>query len=404
MTTSLLFHVFGLRDQELLRTDFKYSAVTVKVKTKEDKLQCSHCQSWRVIKSGTKERLFRGIPIGSRPVYIIFKVQRLECKQCGRIRQEKIKFAKPKALYLNSFRRYILELSKIGTIADVADHLGIGWDVVKDIQKEYLLKNYAKPNLENVEYIAIDEFAIEKGHKYMTVVYDLESGVILYAAKGKDAESLDGFWRRLKKKDVHIKAAAIDMSPAYISAVTNNLPETQIVFDRFHIKRQLNDQITKLRKDLYRQETDLGKRDLLKGTRWLLLKNKENLDNKKQEQERLREALDVNRPLAIAYYMKEELDLIWEQDNREQAEKVLGSWVAKAFACGVPRLKKFANSLLAHRSGIFAWYDHPISTGPLEGINNKIKTMKRQAYGFRDDEFFILKLYSLHEKTYALTG
>jgi transposase len=89
-----------------------------------------------------------------------------------------------------------LELSKTGTIAVVADHWGIGWDVVKEILKEYLLKNYAKPNLENVEYIAIDEFAIEKGHKYMIVVYDLEDGVILYAAKGKDAESLEGFWRR----------------------------------------------------------------------------------------------------------------------------------------------------------------------------------------------------------------
>ena len=97
-----------------------------------------------------------------------------------------------------------------------------------------------------------------------------------------------------------MKAAAIEMLPAYISAVTNNLPEAQIVFDRFHIKRQLNDQITKLRSDLYRQVSDLGKRDLLKDTRWLLLKNKENLDNKKQEQERLREALDINRPLAIA--------------------------------------------------------------------------------------------------------
>ena len=203
MTTSLLFHVYGLRDQKLLSTDYKHSSVTVKVKTKTDKLQCSHCQSWRVIKSGTKERLFRGLPIGSKPVYILFKAQRLKCKQCGRIRQERIKFAKPKSPYLISFRRYVLELSRLGTIADIATHLGIGWDLVKEIQKGYLLKNYGQPNLKNVEYIAIDEFAVEKGHKYMTVVYELKSGIILYAAKGKDAESLEGFWRRVKKKGLH---------------------------------------------------------------------------------------------------------------------------------------------------------------------------------------------------------
>ncbi|GAI96196.1 unnamed protein product [marine sediment metagenome] len=90
--------------------------------------------------------------------------------------------------------------------------------------------------------------------------------------------------------------------------------------------------------------------------------------------------------------------------SKENAKKFLGKWVAKAFASKIPRLKKFANTLLAHRTGIFSWYDYPISTGPLEGLNNKIKVMKRQAYGFRDTEFFKLKIYSLHEKTYALVG
>lgn len=404
MTTSLLFHIYGLRDQQLLSTDYKGSVMTVKVKTKKEKLQCAYCSSWRVIKSGTKERVFQGIPMGSRPVYIRFNLQRLECKDCKRIRQEKIKFAKAKSPYLNSFRRYILELSQLGTIADVANHLGIGWDMVKEIQKEHLRKKYSKPNLANVKNIAIDEFALEKGHKYMTVVYNLDNGVILYAAKGKDAASLEAFWRRIHKNHIPIQAVAIDMSPAYISAVFNNLPAATIVFDHFHIVKQLNEELSQLRRELFREETNINSRKLLKGTRWLLLKNRENLDSEKQEQKRLEEALMVNRPLAIAYYLKEELALLWQQESPEQAQKVLGSWVAKAFASGIRRLRKFANMLLAHRSGILAWYDYPISTGPLEGINNKIKTMKRQAYGFRDNEFFVLKLYSLHKKTYALTG
>lgn len=404
MRTSLLFHAFGLRDQKLIKTDYKYSVITVKVKTKKEKLQCSHCKSWRVIRAGKTDRLFQGVPIGKMKVYILFEAQRLACKECGKTRQEHIKFSKPKAFYTNYFKRYALELSRLGTIKDVADHLGVGWDLIKEIQKDYLQKHYSRPPIKGARYIAIDEFAVEKGHKYMTVVYNLETGTILYAGKGKDAQSLNGFWRRIRRNKVKIQAVAIDMSPAYISAVKNNIPKAQIIFDRFHIKKQLNEEISQLRRDLYRQEADINKKELLKGTRWLLLKNEENLKSEKQEQMRLQQALDINRPLAIAYYLKEELDLIWEQDTRKQAEKALGSWVAKALASKVPRLKKFANTLLAHRSGIFAWYNYPISTGPLEGINNKIKTMKRQAYGFRDNEFFILKLYSLHEKTYALTG
>ena len=393
-----------MSSENVLKCEYKYGKVTVKIKINDIKLQCSHCKSFNVIKAGTKERLFRTIPIGSKQVYILAIIQRLRCKDCGLTRQESISYADQMRTYTNSFKRLVLELSRIGTILDVANHLGVSWDIVKDIQKNYLLAHYSKPDIKNVKYIAIDEFSVKKGHKYMTVVVDLETGIIIYAEEGKDAESLEKFWRRIKRNKVKIKAVAIDMSPAYISAVVNNILDAQIIFDHFHIVKLLNDEITNLRRDLFNQEVDLNKKKLLKGTRWLLLKNSENLDDEKDEKKRLHEALIINQPLAITYYLKEELRLLWEQKNKKEAMRFLGSWVAKAFAAQIPRLKKFANTLLAHRTGIFAWYDYPISTGPLEGLNNKIKTMKRQAYGFRDMEFFKLKIYSLHEKKYALVG
>jgi len=404
MNTSLLYHVFGLHEQMVITTDYKYGKVYVKVKTKEDKLQCSSCKSWNIIKSGKKERLFKTIPIGRKEVYIIAVIQRIECKDCHLIRQEHISFAEDKKSYTRSLKRYILELSKIGTIQDVANHLNIGWDLVKEIQKEYLQKHYSKPILEGIKHIAIDEFAVKKGHKYMTVVVDLDTGIIIHVGQGKGGEALEPFWKRVKHDKVKIEAVAIDMSPAYISAVISNIPEAQIVFDHFHVVKLLNDELTKLRRELYNQETELNKKQLLKGTRWLLLKNNDNLNDEYEEQRRLKEALSINEPLAIAYYLKEDLKLLWMQGSKHEAEKFLGKWVAKAFASKIPRIKKFANTLLAHRTGIFAWYDYPISTGPLEGINNKIKTMKRQAYGYRDMEFFKLKIYSLHEKNYALVG
>jgi len=136
----------------------------------------------------------------------------------------------------------------------------------------------------------------------------------------------------------------------------------------------------------------------------LLLKRPENLDASRNEPERLKEALRLNEPLAIAYYLKEELNEVWEQDDEQAAQSLLMDWIHYAESTGIRMLHKFARTLRLHAIGILAYYDYPISTGPLEGTNNKIKTMKRQAYGFRDPEFFKLKILGIHETRYALVG
>lgn len=140
------------------------------------------------------------------------------------------------------------------------------------------------------------------------------------------------------------------------------------------------------------------------GTRWLLLKNPENLDCSRQEHQRLAAALQLNEPLALAYYLKEDLRQIWLQKGKAIAAAILQDWVDRATAPGISMLIKFAKPLALYRRGILDYYDYPISTGPLEGTNNKIKTMKRQAYGFRDQESFKLKIMALHETKYALVG
>ena len=190
------------------------------------------------------------------------------------------------------------------------------------------------------------------------------------------------------------------MWPAYIKSVLDNAPETDIIFDRFHIVKMLNKAIDELRRDIYRDETDLNKRTLMKGTRWLILLNPDKLTDKTKS--KLDAALAVNKPLAVAYYLKEELRLLWSQKNISEALSFLEQWVKKAVESGIKKLIAFANTLISHRTGIINWYKHRISTGPLEGFNNKIKVLKRKAYGYRDFEFFILKIYALHSTRYAL--
>jgi len=290
------------------------------------------------------------------------------------------------------------------TIQDVAHHLGVSWDVIKDMQKRDLIARYSHIYLKNLRCIAIDEIAVRKGHNYLTVVLDMESGAVVFVGDGKGAEALIPFWKKLRRSRAKIKAVAIDMSPAYISAISSHLPGATIVFDHFHVVKLFNDKLSDLRRDLYREAKDDLHKAVLKGTRWLLLKNPENLDAEKREQERLEEALKLNQPLSCAYYLKEYLRQIWLQPNKEEAEKVLRDWIKTALASGVKMLMKFANTLAAFKSGILAYYDYRISSGPLEGTNNKIKTMKRMAYGFRDMEFFKLKIMAIHETKYALVG
>jgi transposase len=290
------------------------------------------------------------------------------------------------------------------TIRDVAVHLGVGWDVIKDIQKRDLARRFAKPKLKHLRRIAIDEIAVAKGHRYLTVVMDLESGAVVFVGDGKGADALKPFWKRLRPSKAQIEAVAMDMSAAYRGAVTAHLPKAKIVFDHFHVIKLFNDKLSDLRRALHREATDVMHKEVLKGTRWLLLKNPENLDPEKDEKRRLEEALALNKPLATAYYMKDDLRRFWEQPGKRFATTFLDGWTRRAESSGIKMLQQMARTLAAHRTGLLAYDDAMITSGPLEGTNNKIKTMKRQAYGFRDKEFFKLKILAIQETKYALVG
>ncbi len=194
------------------------------------------------------------------------------------------------------------------------------------------------------------------------------------------------------------------MSNAYALAVHENLPDAVLVNDRFHVVKKYNEMLTELRRVLHREATTKLEKKILKGTRWLLLMRMDNLEDRRREPQRLLRALKLNESLATAYYLKDDLNQFWEQPNKLAAIWFLDSWIADAQNSGIALLMKFAKSLASHRNGLLAWYDYPISTGPLEGTNNKIKTLTRQAYGYRDFEFFRLKLFALHNSRYALLG
>ena len=404
MSTSLLYHGFGIRGYRYVRTEYIEGGIVFTIAQNQKSCRCPACGGKNVVLKGGVTRRFRGLPIGGKKTTFVFRVPRIRCRDCNAVRQTPLGFADPRRSYTRSFAQYVLHLARMMTIQDVALHLGVSWDVVKEIVKNDLQRRFSNPKLKGLRQIAIDEICIGKGHRYRTVVLDLETGVVVHVGYGKGGDALLDFWNRLRRCGAKIEAVATDMSPAYIDAVTTHLPEAVLVFDHFHVVKLFNEKLSNLRRELYRTTKDGLEKDVLKGIRWLLLKRPENLDASRNEHERLEKALRLNAPLATAYYLKEELSEFWEQDDYEEAEAFLLDWILRAESTGIRILHQFARTLRFHAHGLLAYYDYPISTGPLEGTNNKIKTLKRQAYGFRDHQFFILKLYALHESRYALVG
>lgn len=403
MSLQILYPLFHVSGYHLTQLETDAHCATLHVEPQPHRVCCPECKSKNVILRGYKVRLFHNLPIGSNCTFVKARIPRVACRECKVVRQITVGFADARRSYTRAFERYVLELSGLMTMQDIARHLVVSWDIVKDIQKRHLQTHYAKPPLKNVRHIAIDEICIGHGHRYLTLVMDLKTGAILFVGQGKKAESLAPFWRRLRAARARIEAVAMDLSPAFLAAVEAHLPNATIVHDRFHIVKLMNDKLSQLRRELYHHATKL-QQQVLKGSRWLLLMNPENLDPVKSEPQRLQKALRLNASLAVAYYLKEDLRQLWEQPDKETARLKLLDWYQQAMASGVRVLQVFARTLLANQWRILSWYDYPISTGPLEGLNNKIKTMQRQHYGLRDREFFELKLHQLHEAKYALVG
>lgn len=404
MSTTLLYQAFGVAGYTYRSQHFSNGCIFLCIDQPRERLRCSQCGSAAVWIRGRKERIFRTVPIGKKPTSIVLEVPRVACLHCDANRQVKIGFADPKKHYTRSFERYALELSRRMTIKDVADHLQVSWDTIKDIQAKNLKRRFGNPKLHKLKQIAIDEINIGKGHHYLTIVLNLVTGAVVYVGDGKGVDSLEIFWKRLRRARAKIQAVATDMSAAYIRAVRDNIPKAVHVFDHFHVIKLFNDKLSAFRRQLYHEASTDRERLILKGTRWLLLKNPENLDEGRKELDRLMAALRLNQPLAIAYYLKEDLRQIWWQADKRTARRVLRDWLARARASGIRMLEQFANTLEEHQEGVLNYYDYRISTGPLEGTNTKIQLMKRQAYGYRDYEFFKLKIHALHETKHALVG
>jgi len=341
-------------------------------------------------------RSIRGLPMGNKKVDFCVPVYRInDCPACGRSLRAVLPFVDRYARHTRALDRSVVEMRREMSIKAVAALFGLDWRTVKDIEKKYLGRKFRRIRLKNVKIIGVDEIHVGK-QGYKTIVRDLESGAVLFVGQGKGEDALRSFTRRLSSSRAKIKVVAMDMSKAYIKWVRSAPPmkEAKIVFDHFHLIKLMNDKLNKLRQKTMKELDEDMKKDL-KYKRKLFLRNEEDLS--KEDSQELDRIKNIFEDLSIAHAMKENLRAVYRNAlTQTDAQLLLEDWVKAARDSGIACLKTMAKTIEEHTKGILAYWEfNKLTNAGMEGFNNKIRWLIRQAYGFHDQAYFDLKIHDL---------
>lgn len=298
--------------------------------------------------------------------------------------------------YTKRFCRLISGLCRHMTISAVAKHFGLRWETVKNIDKAYLqytLPSLIPEELTDLKYLGVDEVARAKGHDYMTLVYDLGSGQLVWVHAGRTADTLSQFLKALPEATKQgVLAVAMDMGLAYQKAVRDDLPNADIVFDRFHVMQNFCKAMDNQRRAEFRKADDAQK-ELITGTRYLLLKNSDKLNAEQHNQ--LQILLHENQNLNSLYILKEQLQALWTNKTVAGMEITLETWCQLADETDMAYMKKFAQLLRRHKTGICNYAKYHLTTARIEAGNVGIGLIRKRARGIRDTEYFALKIRQL---------
>ena len=295
--------------------------------------------------------------------------------------------------YTLRFCHLVSGLCRHMSISTVSRHLNLRWETVKNMDKYYLestLPELDPSQLKDIKYLGVDEVARAKGHDYMTVIYNMESGHLIGVETGRTADVLSTFLMKIPPETrSNIEAVAMDMGPSYQKAVRDCLPQADIVFDRFHVMQNFSKVINNQRRNEYRKADEQGK-ELLKGSRYLVLKNNDKLTP--SQKEKLEKLLADNANLNTLYVLKEQLHALWTSASYEAMQDSLEQWCVMAEQTNMGYLKKFAKSLRRHRNGICNYAKYKLTSARVEAGNVSIGMIRKRARGIKDTEYFKLKI------------
>jgi transposase len=365
--------------------------------------RCSRCGEVVAEVHDVSERRVRDLPILEAETWLVFPRARLACPRCGPT-VEVVPWLDRYQRLTTRFAAAIARLAQVLPIKHVAAWYAVGWETVKQIDRRALAARLGPVRLDGVRVLALDEFALHRGQRYATVVADAETRRVLWVGLGRDRAAVRAFFALLgPARCAQVEAVVMDMSAAFAAEVRAACPQAAVVYDRFHVQAGYNrDVVDRVRVDETNRvgralpRGDRGRvrrvaaRRELRGSRWLLLTHRGGLA--REDRVRLYELLAANLALFTVYVLKEDLARLWTYTYPGAARRCWADWSARARESGLPALVRFADRLALHIDGVLNHCRYALNTGFLEGINNKIKVLKRMAYGYRDHEYFFLKI------------
>lgn len=336
-------------------------------------------------------RLWRHLDLGGMKTELRYGLRRVDCRRCG-VTSEWVPWAAPGSWFTDAFEQTTAFLAQAAAKTVVSAMMRVAWSTVGAIIGRVVERLGDEDPLDGLTHIGVDELSYRRHHEYVTVVVDHVRGRIVWAAPGKNADTLRAFFAALgKERCARIETVTIDMSQAYIKAVREAVPDAQLVFDRFHVQRLAHDALDEVRRAEVRQLVDVEERRTLKHTRFALQKNPWNLNA--VESDKLLDVQRTNRRLYRAYLLKETLAAILDRKQPHVARSKLRDWIHWARRSQLAPFKRVAGTIRDHLDGIVAYVATGLSNGPTEGLNGKARTITRRSFGFHSATSLIAMLF-----------
>ena len=341
------------------------------------------------------ERRFEFVPLWGITVWFVYALRRVDCPTCG-VRAERLPWAQGKCHLTNSYRWFLARWARRLSWQEVATVFHTSWRNVFESVKHAVFWGVCHQDLGPIEAIGVDEIQWQRGHRYLTLVYQIEDGMkrLLWVAQERTEESLRRFFPTLSEESrLSIRFVGSDMWQPYLKVIAEQLPQTVHVLDRFHIMKKMNEAIDKVRRSEAARLKRDGYEEVLKHSRWCLLKRPENRTEKQTV--KLTELLQYNLQSVRSYLSREDFQRFWQYSSPVWAGKFLDQWCTRTMRSKIEPMKDVAGSLRKHRDLILNWFRArgAVSAGAVEGLNNKAKLTTRKAYGFRTYEAIEIALY-----------
>jgi transposase len=370
---------------------------------------CPECANDLSVYDHSEERSWRHLDSCQFMTFLHASPPRVRCPEHG-VRQILLPWAEPMSRFTALFERLAIDVLKACDVSSATRILRISWDEAYAIMERAVARGRAAKEWRVPAHIGVDEKAAAKGHRYLTVVSDIDQGTVEYVAEDRTSESLGGYFQAFSPEErTQIKAVAMDMWQPYIAAVRAHLDDAddKIVFDRYHVMWHLNQALDHVRKREHRMLRAQGN-DILLRSKYLWLYSFENLPE--HHRDRFDELRSADLKTARAWGIKENLRLLWDYQRKGWADKHWKQWYYWATHSRLAPIVAAAKTLDRHVRGVLNYFDHPITNALAEGLNSKIQTIKKRAYGFRNSDHFKTAIYfhcgglQLYPVTHGIPG